>query len=212
MTRLTKAGYRAQMLRRDEIDATPRRAPRVSDRWLGGEPERGFSMAIDDLWTPEHADSVFCIAIGPDGKPHGFIHFVPVPQACGLSLSAMRRDPSTPNGLMEFLLCEAFRAGKERGLERISLNFNAFGELLRAEGDDLPRWERALRFALGKADRYFQVERLLQFNRKFFPSWEPRYAAFEERRDLPLAALVLLAAESLIELPRPLRRIARVVS
>ena len=75
-------------------------------------------MAIDDLWTPEHADSVFCIAIGPDDKPHGFIHFVPVPQASGLSLSAMRRDPSTPNGLMEFLLCETFRVGRERGLER----------------------------------------------------------------------------------------------
>ena len=30
-----------------------------------------------------------------------------------------------------------------------------------------------------KADRYFQVERLLDFNRKFFPEWEPRYAAFE---------------------------------
>ena len=62
---------------------------------------------------------------------------------------------------------------------------------------------------LAKADRYFQVERLLGFNRKFFPRWEPRHAAFEQRRDLPLAAIVLLTAESLVEVPRPIVRLWR---
>ena len=54
---------------------------------------------------------------------------------------------------------------------------------------------------LARADRYFQVERLLDFNRKFFPEWEPRYAAFERYSDLPLAALVLLSIESLVAWP-----------
>ena len=60
---------------------------------------------------------------------------------------------------------------------------------------------------LARADRYFQVERLLAFNRKFFPEWEPRYAAFERYSDLPLAALVLLSIESLVAWPRVLRRL-----
>ena len=60
---------------------------------------------------------------------------------------------------------------------------------------------------LGKADRYFQVERLLDFNRKFFPEWQPRYAAFERYSDVPLAALVTLSVESLVTWPRPLRRL-----
>ena len=54
---------------------------------------------------------------------------------------------------------------------------------------------------LARADRFFQVERLLDFNRKFFPEWEPRYAAFERYSDLPLAALVLLSIESLVAWP-----------
>jgi lysyl-tRNA synthetase class 2 len=166
-------------------------------------------MAMDDLWAPEHASAVFAIALASDGRPHGFIHFVPVPRAKSLSLSAMRRLPETPNGLMEFLLCETFAWGKEHDIERVSLNFNAFGELLRSEEDDLPAWERMLKSSLERADRFFQVERLLGFNRKFFPAWEPRHAAFEQRRDLPLAALVLLTAESLVEFPRPIRRLWR---
>ena len=99
----------------------------------------------------------------------GFVHFVPAPATGDLSLSAMRRLHNTPNGLMEFLLCETFAWAGGRGIERISLNFNAFGDLLRSDAK-LPAWERGLRFVLARADRFFQVERLLAFNRKFFPS------------------------------------------
>ena len=210
VTRLEKAGYTAIVRRRDEL--TPELLAsllRVSVLWLGGQPERGFSMAMDDLWAPEHASAVFAVALAADGRPHGFIHFVPVPRARSLSLSAMRRLPDTPNGLMEYLLCETFAWARGHEIECVSLNFNAFGELLRSDEVDLPAWERMLKGMLARADRFFQVERLLGFNRKFFPRWEPRHAAFEQRRDLPLAALVLLSAESLVAFPRPVRRIWR---
>jgi lysyl-tRNA synthetase, class II len=118
----------------------------------------------------------------------------------------MRRLADTPNGLMEFVLCETFVWAREHGIERVSLNFAAFGELLRAEGD-LRKRDRVARFALSKADRYFQVERLLAFNRKFMPLWEPRYAAFESYSDVPVAALVSLSLESLLIWPRAVRRL-----
>jgi lysyl-tRNA synthetase class 2 len=211
VSRLAKAGYETVVLRRDELDVTMLSGLlRVSDLWLGGQPERGFSMAMDDIWAPEHGAAVFAIAVTADGQPHGFVHFVPVPGARSLSLSAMRRLPDTPNGLMEFLLCGLFAWAGERGeIEQVSLNFSAFGELMRAETADLPRWERVAQRSLSRADRYFQVERLLTFNRKFFPSWAPRYATFERRRDLPLAMVVLLTAERLVEIPQPLIRFWR---
>jgi lysyl-tRNA synthetase, class II len=118
----------------------------------------------------------------------------------------MRRLHHTPNGLMEFLLCETFQWAAGRRIERISLNFNAFGDLLRSDAK-LPAWERGLRWVLARADRFFQVERLLAFNRKFMPLWEPRYAAFESYSDVPVAALVSLSLESLLIWPRALRRL-----
>jgi lysyl-tRNA synthetase, class II len=207
VSRLRRAGYRVKVMRRNELSPEMLTSLlRVSQLWLHGQPERGFSMAMDDIWAQEHADAVFVIAIGPDDHPHGFVHLVPVTGPNGYSLSAMRRLPDTPNGLMEFLLCELFAWGAEHDVRRVSLNFNAFGELMRSETSDLPWWERTLKRSLSRADRYFQVERLLSFNGKFFPTWQPRYAAYEQRRDLPLAAIVLLSVESLIELPRPGRR------
>jgi lysyl-tRNA synthetase class 2 len=207
VTRLRKAGHIARIVRARELTVEQRREiERVSRTWLRGQPERGFSMAIDDMHAPDHGDAVFALGYDKERRLVGFVHFVPAPATGDLSLSAMRRLHHTPNGLMEFLLCETFEWAGGRGIERISLNFNAFGDLLRSDAK-LPAWERGLRFVLARADRFFQVERLLDFNRKFFPEWEPRYAAFERYSDLPLAALVLLSMESLVAWPRVLTRL-----
>ena len=207
VTRLQKSGHSARIVRARELTLEQRREiERVSRSWLRGQPERGFSMALDDMHAPDHGDAVFALGYDARQRLVGFVHFVPAPASGDLSLSAMRRLHHTPNGLMEFLLCATFQWAGGRGIERISLNFNAFGDLLRSDAK-LPAWERGLRFVLARADRFFQVERLLSFNRKFFPEWEPRYAAFERYSDLPLAALVLLSMESLVAWPHVLRRL-----
>ena len=207
VTRLRKSGHVGRIVRARELTLEQRHdIERVSRTWLRGQPERGFTMALDDMHARDHGDAVFALGYDSDNRLVGFVHFVPAPASGDLSLSAMRRVHHTPNGLMEFLLCETFAWAGRRGIERISLNFNAFGDLLRSDAK-LPAWERGLRFVLARADRFFQVERLLDFNRKFFPEWEPRYAAFERYSDLPLAALVLLSIESLVAWPGVLRRL-----
>jgi lysyl-tRNA synthetase class 2 len=207
VNRLERLGYRSVTVPAARLDRQRwREIDRVSHAWLRGQPERGFSMALDDMHATEHGDAVFTLALDPHGRVAGFIHFVPVPAAAGLSLSAMRRLPDTPNGLMEYLLCQTFSWARGRDVARVSLNFNAFGELLRSSAALSP-WQRLVRFGLGKADRFFQVERLLEFNRKFFPDWEPRYAAFERYADVPLGALVSLSVESLVVWPSALRRL-----
>jgi lysyl-tRNA synthetase class 2 len=207
VARLEKAGYSCRVLRAGELGPEGwAQVEQISEAWLDGAPERGFSMAIDDMRAPEHAMAVLALALDPEGRVAGFVHLAPVPASAGLSLSTMRRLPDTPNGLMEFVLCETFAWAREHQIARVSLNFAAFGELLRAEGC-LQRRQRFMRFALGKADRYFQVERLLAFNRKFLPHWEPRYAAFESYSDVPVAALVALSLESLLIWPRALRKL-----
>lgn len=201
VNRLERDGYRVIVLRRRELD-TPLLAQlqEVSEQWLGGQGERGFSMALDEPWSTEHGECVFAIALDPDGVPVGYIHFVPVLATGDLSLSSMRRHADTPNGLNEAILSGAFAWAREQGIERVGLNFSAFGRILRAP--ELQGWERLAAQALLQGDRWFQLERLDAFNRKFLPTWEPRFAAYERTVDLPQAALAVLAAEGLLPLPR----------
>ena len=201
VNRLERDGYTVTVLRRRELDAPLLfQLQEVSERWLGGEGERGFSMALDDPWAVEHAECVFAIAFGPDGIPAGYIHFVPVLATGDLSLSSMRRHEDTPNGLNEAILSGAFTWARDQGISRIGLNFSAFGRILRAP--ELQGWERLAAQALLQGDRWFQLERLDAFNRKFLPTWEPRFAAYERTVDLPQAALAVIAAEGLIPVPK----------
>jgi len=197
VNRLERLGYRVEMRRADELDAeTLAAVVEVSEIWRGGQPERGFSMALDDVRSPDLEDTLFVLGRGPDNRLAGFLHFVPVPVTGDLSLSAMRRLPDTPNGLNEFLVSSLLSWARERGIERVSLNFAVFGSLLRDEGSGPAT--RVTRGALRYTDRFFQVERLLNFNRKFDPDWVPRYLAVEGRADVPAVGLVVLHLENLL--------------
>jgi lysyl-tRNA synthetase class 2 len=51
-------------------------------------------------------------------------------------------------------------------------------------------------------DRWFQLERLLRFNAKFHPRWQPRYLLFAGAAQLPRVALGALWAEGQLPAPR----------
>ena len=147
-----------------------RRSTRCRSSGAANQPERGFSMAIDDLYVP---GTVFALAEDEDGAVGGFLHLAPTPAGGGWSLSTMRRSPESPNGLTEFLIVKTRRLGEGAGRRR------ALAQLLRADRLHLPASGRArfrariLRRGLLAADSVFQLERLYAFNRKFFPEWRP---------------------------------------
>ena len=70
------------------------------------------------------------VARDGDGRARGFLHFVPAYGRPAMSLSAMRRDRDTPNGLTEFLVVRAIEQLGERGIDELSLNFAAFARWL----------------------------------------------------------------------------------
>jgi lysyl-tRNA synthetase, class II len=198
VARLDRAGYRFRATTPTEADPRLRaQLDEVSQLWRGAQPDRGFSMAHDDLYA---ADTLVAVAEDARGRIGGFLHLVPTPASGGYSLSAMRRRPGTPNGLMEFLIVRTLEWARAGGVPELSLNFCAFTDLLQPSAR---LWRRVTRRALLCLDRLFQLERLYSFNRKFFPEWRPRYLCVERLADLPLVGLAYLHAESLLIPPGP---------
>ncbi len=192
--RLERAGFRAEVLDPREIDGKLRsELEAIARAWRGGEPERGFVMALDALFGLE--DAVFVIGRGPDGTPGGFLHFAVCRQGRALSLSSMPRLRNTPNGFNEWLVCEAVGWARGHGFERVSLNFAPFAALLAPEAQ-LSALQKAERRALLTLKGHFQLDNLLLFNRKFFPGWQRRFVVYERLRDLPRVGVAALAAEA----------------
>jgi lysyl-tRNA synthetase class 2 len=198
VARLERAGYRIEMRPagaigpelRAEIDA-------VSAEWLGGGRERGFSMAMDDAYA--HPQTLFVLGLDGHGRLGGYLHLVPSLE--GFSLSAMRRRPDTPNGLMEWMISRTVGLVGDAGAHELSLNFAVFAALLRTPPDG-PRIARAARWAVIQFDRGFQLNRLYSFNSKFAPEWRTRYVCFERVIDVPVLSVATLHVESLLPLPQ----------
>lgn len=199
VSRLRKAGYSAELCSLAEIaPETLTQMQTVLEAGRIGKGERGFSMCMDGVDCANQQDTLFVLARDGEQKVRGVLHFVPCYGRKAMSLSIMRRDPSTPNGLMEFLVVSAIEEMRERGIEELSLNFAALTKTIRDPGN---AFERLLGRTASALDGYLQVESLYRFNVKFQPSWNPRYLVYEGRLGLVRAGLAAMWAEG--QMPKP---------
>jgi lysyl-tRNA synthetase class 2 len=203
VSRLSKAGYEAELQPVAGLDAeTTQAVEGVLERGREGAPERGFSMAMDSIGGPHGDQTLIVLARDGEGAVRGVLHFVPCYGRSAMSLSFMRRDPGTPNGLTEFLVVKAVELLRERGIDEMSLNFAAFAKWMHSPEK---RSERALGKFVTLGNRFFQIESLYRFNAKFFPRWEPRYLVYEGTFGLPRASIAALWAEGQLYKPGFLR-------
>jgi lysyl-tRNA synthetase class 2 len=203
VSRLEREGYSTELIDAEALDgATLAEVETTSRAWRDGAEERGFSMALGAVCGDDQDDTVLLLARDGDGRLRGFLHFVPTFGRRAMSLSLMRRDQQTPNGLTEYMVVKAIEQLRVREIDEVSLNFAAFARFIHSPRG---RLERAVGQVARQADAVFQIERLYRFNAKFFPRWEPRYVMFERLAALPRVALASLWLEG--QLPKPsLRR------
>jgi lysyl-tRNA synthetase class 2 len=208
VTRLGKAGYTASIATVGELSTHAREELEgVSARWRGKDRERGFSMCMDSVCGSHLPDSIVVMARDGEGTMRGFLHIVPAYGRPAASLSAMRRERDTPNGLTEFLVVRAVELLRDRGVRELSLNFAAFGRWMHAPRN---RREQLLGRLAKPLNPYFQIESLYKFNAKFFPRWEPRYLLYEGRLGLLPTGVASLVVEGQLPRPRvPRLRLAR---
>ncbi|MBV8431583.1 MAG: DUF2156 domain-containing protein [Solirubrobacterales bacterium] len=208
VTRLGKAGYVAELVNRTELDApTLAAVERVLELGRQGAPERGFSMAMDTISGPHVDQTLVLLARDGEGTVRGVLHLVPCYGREAVSLSFMRRDPATPNGLTEFMVASGAGLLRERGMRELSLNFATFARWMHSP----QRWhERVLGRVVSVLNPFFQIESLYRFNAKFFPRWEPRYLVYEGTVGLLRASLAAAWAEG--QLPKPRVRPGRAKS
>jgi lysyl-tRNA synthetase, class II len=195
--RLVQAEYVVRALRPSEIDAQLRdELEELARAWRGDQPERGFVMALDELFSLDDKHALFVVGFDPSGAAAGFLHFaLTSAPPRSLSLSSMPRLRTTPNGFNEWLICAAVEWARAHDYVRISLNFSPFAAIL-APDAELTGAQELQRRALLVLKGHFQLDNLLSFNRKFFPQWERRFVVYERRRDLPRIGIAALAAEA----------------
>jgi lysyl-tRNA synthetase class 2 len=201
--RVARAGYSVRVRRhRDIPEAEMAELLQRADQWRGGETERGFSMALGRLGDADDGGCVMVECHDDAGSPRALLSFVPWGPD-GLSLDLMRRDRSSDNGLIEFMVIELIRRSAEVGVRQISLNFAMFRSVFErgsrlGAGPVLRVW----RSLLTLFSRWWQIESLYRANAKYRPVWEPRYLLFRTSSELPRIGIASARAEGFLAAPR----------
>jgi lysyl-tRNA synthetase, class II len=206
VTRARRAGLTVRIRRHRELtaDAMALVVARA-DAWRDTETERGFSMALGRLGDPADGDCMLVEAIQDNGADDGevvaMLSLVPW-GANGASLDVMRRSPQSPNGTIELMVSEICLQAEDLGVTRISLNFamfrSAFEQGAQLGAGPVARLWRAL---LVFFSRWWQLETLYRSNMKYQPEWIPRFACYEDAREVPRVGVASVIAEGFLVLP-----------
>ncbi|HEX2388843.1 MAG TPA: DUF2156 domain-containing protein, partial [Solirubrobacterales bacterium] len=178
----------------------------ISEEWRDGAEERGFTMELGQDVEGSEEDFVLAIARetgngGDAGRVAGFLRFVPCYGSDpGYSLDLMRRRPDSANGLTEYLIANAALSLGASGVERLSLNFAAWGRLL-DESEGMGVGGRIQRRIAKALNPFFQIQSLRDFNEKFDPEWLPRSIVIEDPADLLKVATLYASIEGFIDVP-----------
>lgn len=193
--RIERHGWRVVIREGREIDAELQaEIDAVESRWRAQhEHILGFAMSMGEFELAIRADDLYVLAFSPEGQLQGLLRFLAHRER--LSLDVIRRVGQLPNGLTEALVCHALQFASDRQIEKVSLNYAGLAHLLRPEAP-------GGRFAKAAASRLlrplrsrFQMDRLVRFNEKFSPSWQPRYLVFDSWLSLPGTIVRVLQAE-----------------
>ncbi|MGV1087342.1 MAG: bifunctional lysylphosphatidylglycerol synthetase/lysine--tRNA ligase LysX, partial [Mycobacterium sp.] len=202
VTRARRSGLTVRMRRHRELSAEEMAAVvRRADAWRDTETERGFSMALGRLGDPADGDCLLVEALGTDGQAVAMLSLVPW-GSNGLSLDLMRRSPQSPNGTIELMVTELLQNAEGIAVNRVSLNFAMFrsafeqGSQLGA-GPVARLWRRVLMFF----SRWWQLETLYRSNMKYLPQWVPRYACYDDARQITKVGVASVIAEGFLVLP-----------
>jgi len=177
----------------------------LANDWRDGNVERGFSMALGRFGAAEDGDAVVVLARMED-EPVGLLHFVPWGRD-GLSLELMRRNRTSPNGVIETMVAGLMAEAPALGVERVSLNFAVFrGVLARGEQLGAGPSARLGRAVLMGASKFWQIDSLYRSNDKYRPEWVPRYLVYPGPGDLAGIISAVLQAEAFVPTPMWNRR------
>jgi phosphatidylglycerol lysyltransferase len=189
VARLDRLGYRVERVEGPVDDALFAQLKRVSDEWLAtaGHRERRFTLGRFD--TEYIRSTSLYVALDEQCNVAAFLNLIPSYRPGLATVDLMRGRAGAPNGVMDYLFAKAFLDLKEQGFSLFSLGM-APGALS-GKTEAATSRDQVVSFAMRRLPRVFRADSLRRFKGKYAQQWEPRYAVYGGRFDLPRLALAL---------------------
>ncbi|MBC1365166.1 bifunctional lysylphosphatidylglycerol flippase/synthetase MprF [Listeria welshimeri] len=188
MNKLEREGYTFEIIQPPFDKATWKTLRAISDEWLDGREEKGFSLGFFDTYYLEQAD--IAIAKNVEGIVVGFASMMPSYTEEMTSIDLMRYSKEAPSGIMDFLFIHLFEKAKEDGFQ----TFNAGMAPLANVGESKYAFlgERLAGLVYRYSQGFYGFKGLRNFKSKYVTEWEQKFVAFRKRSSIAFTMLQLM--------------------
>jgi phosphatidylglycerol lysyltransferase len=158
----------------------------ISDDWLEGKREKGFSLGFFDELYLNRTD--IGLVKSKDGQIIGFASIMPIyDQKVTISVDLMRIKSDSPRGTIDFLLLSLIEWAKESGYQSFNMGMTPLADFGLSRFSVLSERIAAQIFLHGHFIYHFQG--LRKFKEKVTDIWEPKYLAYRRKSALPSTML-----------------------
>lgn len=181
ISRVSKEGYSFEVIKPKFRDEFMESIKSISDEWLGGRKEKGFSIGFFDR---EYLNrDCICVVKNQHGEIKGFASFMPMyDNNKTLSIDLMRFSKETCNGIMDFMFVNLFEWGKNHGYTRFNMGMAPLSNVGKSKYAFLPEKIAARIYAHGQM--FYSFQGLKKFKEKYCDSWDGRYMAYKKNTSL----------------------------
>ena len=153
----------------------------ISDNWLLGRQEKGFSLGYFDRDYLSLAP-IACV-LDDSGNIQAFANFLVCNNDNESSIDLMRYDPKTErNGIMDYLFVQIFLYMKENNIRYFDLGMAPLSNVGQYDHSFLN--EKLAFLVYSFTNRFYSFGGLRKYKEKFAPFWEARYLSFPKDSNL----------------------------
>lgn len=194
VNKLEKPGYKFEVISPPYDNDLMDELKILSDKWLNGRKELGFSLGFYDESYLKKSD--LALVKNESGHVVAFANIIPNGKCEQLTIDLMRYDEdNTPNGVMDFLFINLFLYCKSIGKKSFDLGMAPLYNVGVNENSFLQEKLAFLVYKFG--DRFYSFEGLRNYKEKFATRWIPIYTSYSKKTWLFYLVLILFKVERL---------------
>ncbi|AQY51436.1 lysylphosphatidylglycerol synthetase [Listeria weihenstephanensis FSL R9-0317] len=199
MNKFEREGYTFEIIEPDYDERTIQRLRDISDDWLDGRSEKGFSLGYFDVYYLEQAP--IAIARNAEGEIIAFASMMPCYNDEMTSIDLMRYGKDAPSGIMDFLFINLFQKGQEDGYQIFNAGMAPLSNVGASQFAFLG--ERLAGLVYRYSQGFYGFQGLRNYKSKYVTTWVQKFVAFRKRSSIAFTMLQLMA---LVGKKRPLSR------
>lgn len=163
----------------------------VSDEWLGGRGEKGFSLGrFDESYLNRSPIAV----IKQNEKIIAFANLMPLYDGESMSIDLMRSKDNIPSGTMDALFIELMEWSKDQGYSKFNLGMAPLSNV--GVNPYSPKLEKLIKNLYQHGDKIYSFSGLRKYKEKYQPIWESRYLAYPKGSNISILLLQIVMLTS----------------